>query len=173
MGRPSRNDRNPISAPMALTPTPLPEGEGLNHPLQEGSGSHRPRKRFGQNFLIDKTVVARIVDAIDPRALEHYLAPCRDPSRVHAMCEDYRAGAHADFEIDKADLEAGKKITVPMLALWGDAGIAAAASATPLDTWRVWAANVTGGAVNSGHYLPEEAPDETARALKQFFTAAP
>ena len=50
--------------------------------------------------------------------------PFRDPSRVHAMCEDYRAGAYADFEIDKADHDAGKKITIPMLALWGDAGIA-------------------------------------------------
>ena len=75
------------------------------------------------------------LDAIDPRALEHYLAPFRDPSRVHAMCEDYRAGAYADYDIDKADHDAGKKITIPMLALWGDAGIASAA-ATPLDTWK-------------------------------------
>ena len=37
------------------------------------------------------------LDAIDRRALEHYLAPFRDPSRVHAMCEDYRAGAYADY----------------------------------------------------------------------------
>jgi hypothetical protein len=28
--------------------------------------------------------------AIDPRALEHYVAPFRDPARIHAMCEDYR-----------------------------------------------------------------------------------
>src|ERR1700749_606047 len=27
------------------------------------------------------------LSALDPRALEHYLAPFRDPSRVHAMCE--------------------------------------------------------------------------------------
>ncbi len=40
------------------------------------------------------------------------------------MCEDYRAGAYADYDIDKADHDAGKKITIPMLALWGDAGIA-------------------------------------------------
>ena len=59
------------------------------------------------------------------------------------MCEDYRAGAYADYEIDKADFEAGKKITIPMLALWGDAGIARAA-ATPLDTWKKWATNVRG-----------------------------
>ena len=52
------------------------------------------------------------------------MAPFRDPVRVHAMCEDYRAGAYADYDIDKADHEAGKKITIPMLALWGDVGIA-------------------------------------------------
>jgi haloacetate dehalogenase len=64
---------------------------------------------------------AKNLDAFDPRALEeHYLAPFRDPSRVHAMCEDYRAGAYADYDIDKKDHEAGKKITIPMLALWGN-----------------------------------------------------
>ena len=59
------------------------------------------------------------------------------------MCEDYRAGAYADYEIDKADFDAGKKITIPMLALWGDAGVASAAT-TPLDTWKKWATNVAG-----------------------------
>ena len=63
-----------------------------------------------------------------PARARAYLAPFRDPSRIHAMCEDYRAGAYADYEIDKADLEAGRKITIPMLALWGDAGVASAAT---------------------------------------------
>ena len=111
---------------------------------------------------------SKTLDPFDPRALEHYLAPCRDPSRVHAMCEDYRAGAHADFDADKADRDAGNKITVPMLALWGNAGIAAAA-ATPLDTWMQWATKVTGSPIDSGHFLTEENPDATARALLDFF----
>jgi haloacetate dehalogenase len=111
------------------------------------------------------------LEAIDFHALEHYLAAFRDPSRVHAMCEDYRAGAYADFEIDKADRDAGKKITIPMLALWGDAGIASAA-ATPLDTWKTWATDVSGAPVDSGHFLTEENPDATAKALKEFFTAS-
>jgi haloacetate dehalogenase len=89
---------------------------------------------------------------------------------VHAMCEDYRAGAYADFEIDKTDRDAGRKITIPMLALWGDAGIARSA-ATPLDTWQKWATNVSGAAVDSGHFLTEENPDATAKALKEFFAA--
>jgi haloacetate dehalogenase len=114
---------------------------------------------------------SKTLDAIDPHALEHYLAPFRYPSRVHAMCEDYRAGAYADYEIDKADFEAGKKITIPMLALWGDAGIARAA-ATPLDTWKNWATNVTGSPVDSGHFLTEENPGETTRLLREFFTTA-
>jgi haloacetate dehalogenase len=111
------------------------------------------------------------LSALDPRALEHYLAPFRDPSRVHAMCEDYRAGAYADYDIDKADLDAGKKITIPMLALWGDVGVASAATTTHLDIWKNWATNVTGSPVESGHFLPEENPDDTARLLREFFTA--
>jgi haloacetate dehalogenase len=113
---------------------------------------------------------SKTLAAIDPRALEHYLAPFRDPSRLHAMCEDYRAGAGVDFEIDKADHDAGNKITIPMLALWGYAGVARAA-ATPLDTWKKWATNVSGSPVDSGHFLTEENPDVTARMLKEFFTA--
>ncbi|NEW90051.1 alpha/beta hydrolase [Rhodopseudomonas sp. WA056] len=115
---------------------------------------------------------AHDLSCFDPRALEHYLAPFRDPMRLHAMCEDYRAGAFADFEHDKADVEAGNKIEVPMLALWGDAGIAQSA-ATPLDTWKNWAKDVQGGPVDSGHFLTEEAPDQTAEALLKFFSAAP
>jgi haloacetate dehalogenase len=81
------------------------------------------------------------------------------------------AGAYADFEIDKVDRGAGNKITIPMLALWGDAGIASAA-ATPLDTWKTWATNVAGAPVDSGHFLTEENPDATARALREFFAAS-
>jgi haloacetate dehalogenase len=126
---------------------------------------------FFLRYKMASQTKAKDLSAIDPRALEHYLAAFRDPSRVHAMCEDYRAGAHADFEHDKADLDAGKKITIPMLALWGDAGSPRAA-ATPLDTWQKWATNVRGMPVNSGHFLCEEDPDATAKALKEFFAGA-
>jgi haloacetate dehalogenase len=84
------------------------------------------------------------------------------------MCEDYRAGAYIDYDLDKADFESGKKITIPMLALWGGVGIAQAA-ATPLDTWKQWATNVDGMPVDSGHFLTEENPDVTAQALRAFF----
>jgi haloacetate dehalogenase len=140
------------------------------HPLPETLIGGNPD--FFLKWKMASQTKSKDLSAIDPRALEHYLAAFRDPSRVHAMCEDYRAGAYADFEIDKADRDAGNKITIPMLALWGDAGIARAA-ATPLDTWKDWATNVAGGAVDSGHFLTEENPGATAKALRTFFTAAP
>jgi haloacetate dehalogenase len=123
---------------------------------------------FFLRYKMASQTKSKNLDAIDKRALEHYLTAFRDPSRVHAMCEDYRAGAYADFEIDKADRHADKKITIPVLALWGDAGIATAA-ATPLDTWKTWASDVSGMSVESGHFLTEENPDATAKALKMFF----
>ena len=139
-------------------PSPLPET------LIAGNGEFFLKQKMASQTK------SKTLDAIDPRALQHYLAPFRDPSRIHAMCEDYRAGAYADYEIDKADHEAGKKITIPVLALWGDAGIASAA-ATPLDTWKTWATNVVGAPVDSGHFLPEENPDATAKLLREFFLA--
>lgn len=140
------------------------------HPLPETLIAGNPD--FFLKFKMASQTKSKTLDEIDPRALEHYLAPFRDPSRVHAMCEDYRAGAYADYEIDKADRDAGRKITIPMLALWGDAGIATAA-ATPLDTWKDWATNVTGSPVDSGHFLTEENPDVTAQLLTEFFSAGP
>jgi len=139
-------------------PHPLPET------LISGNGE------FFLRFWMANQTKSKNLDTIDKRALAHYLAPFRDPSRVHAMCEDYRAGAYADYEIDKADFEAGKKITIPLLALWGEAGIASAA-ATPLDTWNQWATNVSGMPVDSGHFPAEENPDVTAKALREFFLA--
>jgi haloacetate dehalogenase len=137
-------------------------------PLPEGLIGGNPDFFLKQKMA--SQTKSKTLEAIDFHALEHYLAAFRDPARVHAMCEDYRAGAYADFEIDKSDHDAGNKITVPMLALWGDAGIASAA-ATPLDTWRKWASNVAGGPIDSGHFLTEENPEATAKALSEFFTA--
>jgi haloacetate dehalogenase len=139
-------------------------------PLPEGLIGGNPDFFLKQKMA--SQTKSKSLEAIDFHALEHYLAPFRDPSRVHAMCEDYRAGAYADFEIDRADHDAGKKITIPMLALWGDAGIASAA-ATPLDTWKRWATNVRGKPIDSGHFLTEENPDATAAALRDFFLAEP
>jgi haloacetate dehalogenase len=103
-----------------------------------------------------------------PKALEAYRAAFRDPERVHATCEDYRAGATIDRALDEADRAAGRKIAAPLLALWGAKGIPAKGE-DPLDVWRRWATNVSGKGLDCGHFLPEEAPQATAEALSAFF----
>src|SRR5262249_55201817 len=129
-------------------------------------------------FYVDHTLAswtkAKNLSAFDQRALAHYRAAFADPTRMHAMCEDYRAGPYADSDHDAADRAAGKQIAVPMLALWGGGGVAAAATgseaaSTPLDTWRQWAKEVRGVPIDSGHFLAEENPDATAAALAEFF----
>jgi haloacetate dehalogenase len=66
---------------------------------------------------------AKNLSAFDPRALDHYRAAFADPLRIHAHCEDYRAGRYADLTQDEADRSAGRTITCPMLALWGGVGM--------------------------------------------------
>jgi haloacetate dehalogenase len=103
-----------------------------------------------------------------PAALEAYRDAFRDPARVHATCEDYRAGATIDRALDDADRNAGRKIAAPLLALWGTKGIPAKGE-SPLDVWRRWAVDVRGEGIECGHFLPEEAPEATTRALSAFF----
>jgi haloacetate dehalogenase len=114
---------------------------------------------------------AKRVSFFDPRALAHYHAAYQDPTRIHAMCEDYRAGRTTDLAHDEADRAAGNKITCPLLALWGTGGLPANAGIDALAAWRAWAADLRGFAVDSGHYIPEENPDATAQALLEFFSA--
>ncbi|MEL6317479.1 MAG: alpha/beta fold hydrolase [Pseudomonadota bacterium] len=106
-----------------------------------------------------------------PAALEAYRANARDPAILGAMCDDYRAGAAQDVEHDAADRASGRKIAAPMLALWGDLGVAKSSGA-PLDIWRRWCDRAEGAPVACGHFLPEEAPAETAARLAAFFGAA-
>lgn len=114
---------------------------------------------------------AKDLSAFDPRALAHYHAFFKDPTRVHATCEDYRAGHTVDLAADAADRAAGNKIACPMLVLWGETGIPSETK-SPLDTWREWASDVRGSPIDCGHYLPEENAPATAKALIDFFTAS-
>jgi len=111
------------------------------------------------------------LSAFDPRALAHYHAFFNDPVRIHAVCEDYRAGRTTDLAHDEADRAAGRKIDCPVLAIWGVAGGVPAETDNPLATWREWATDVRGFGIDSGHYLAEEVPQPTAQALIDFFTS--
>ena len=108
------------------------------------------------------------LSVFDPRALEHYRAAFTQPARLHASCEDYRAGETTDRLNDEADKKGGNKIRCPLLALWGESGIPSKGS-NPLDIWREWASDVSGGPIRSGHFLAEENPADTAKAMLAFF----
>ncbi len=106
-------------------------------------------------------------DAIEEEAMTAYEAAFSDPEMIRATCDDYRAGARIDMEIDREDLEAGRKIACPMLVLWGDRD-GAMAGDRYLQVWKEWASDVRGHSIPGGHFLPEEAPQETAAALREF-----
>ena len=114
---------------------------------------------------------AKNLSAFDPRALDHYRAAFSQPARIHAHCEDYRAGFGADLANDEADRAADKTIGCKLLALWGGVGIANETGG-PLKIWREWAPQATGQVIDSGHFLTEENPNATAKALLEFFRAS-
>src|SRR3954467_587259 len=98
---------------------------------------------------------------------QEYLRCYRDPATRHAICEDYRAAATIDLDHDAAD--ADRRITAPLLALWGAKGTVGQLYDV-LETWREKALDVRGQALDCGHTLQEEAPEETLRELLAFLT---
>ncbi|HLO74989.1 MAG TPA: alpha/beta hydrolase [Magnetospirillum sp.] len=103
--------------------------------------------------------------AITPEAMAEYRR-CYTSEMIHAVMEDYRAAATIDLTHDAEDSD--KRIQAPLLAIWGDKGVVGK-TYDVLQTWREKAVDVRGGTLPCGHYLAEEAPEETIRALLGFF----
>jgi haloacetate dehalogenase len=109
----------------------------------------------------------------DKDALVEYKRSFRDPATIHAICEDYRAAAGIDLEMDAKDFAAGRKIECPVLLLWGaTGGVGRNHNPGPAEIWQRYASNIIDAkALPCGHYLSEEAPTETTAALREFFAA--
>ena len=107
-------------------------------------------------------------DAITPEAFAEYLRCFSDPAMIHATCEDYRAGASIDLEHHFIDQANDHKIRCPVLILWGKHGVMEQ-HFDVLETWQEVAYDVRGHSLDCGHYLAEEAPEQTYRALRDFF----
>ncbi len=108
------------------------------------------------------------IKVFDKNALAEYVRAFRDPKTVHGTCEDYRASAGIDLEHDKRDLQ--KKLRMPVMVLWGKKGVIEAMF-KPLSDWREVAQDVRGRALDCGHFLPEEKPDDVLREVRNFLSS--
>lgn len=100
-------------------------------------------------------------------AVPEYVAAFSRPGALRAGFDDYRATHRGDLEADDADAAAGRRLEMPVLALWGSSGLPA--SGAVLDVWKEYAEHVTGGPVpDCGHFLPEENPAYVLDALLAF-----
>ena len=107
-------------------------------------------------------------NAIWAEAFAEYLRCYRDPDLVHAVCNDYRASVGIDVAIQKA--ENGRKISQPLLALWGSKGTVG----TLFDVLALWkqdASDVSGEGLPCGHLVQEEVPEALLKALDPFLVA--
>ncbi len=97
-----------------------------------------------------------------------FLRTFKNPATVHAMCEDYRAGASIDLEHDQADMN--RKIACPLLVLWGAQGNVGRLF-DPMAIWRERASDVRGRAMPSGHNIQLDAPEQLLAEVRAFLRA--
>jgi haloacetate dehalogenase len=107
----------------------------------------------------------KVPGATEQAAFDEYLRCYLDPKTRHAICEDYRAAAGIDLEQDATDNDT--LLAMPVLALWGARGTVGALYDV-LETWREKAIDVRGRALNCGHTLQEERPEEVLAELNHF-----
>lgn len=137
-----------------------------------------PEKMMGADpdWFIEKKLAKtkQGLSFFDPAALAEYKRCFRDPTTIHAICEDYRATFGVDLDMDTKDFEAGRKVECPVLLLWGaTGGVGRNSKPGPAEIWRRYASNIVDAqALPCGHYLSEEAPQETTAVLAGFFKAA-
>jgi haloacetate dehalogenase len=103
----------------------------------------------------------------DPRALAEYQRCLALPGAAHGICEDYRAAATIDLEHDRFDRDAGNRLALPLMVLWGEQGVVGRCF-DPLKEWQRVAAEVQGGPLPCGHYIAEEAPDTLLERVLPF-----
>jgi haloacetate dehalogenase len=101
-----------------------------------------------------------------PEALAEYIR-CFTWKTIRASCEDYRACASCDLDMDTADKD--RKVACPLLVIWGAKSHTGKVHGDVLRIWKEWGEDVVGGPIDCGHYVPEEAPEETCAWFVRFF----
>lgn len=103
-----------------------------------------------------------------PEVLAEYLRCLSLPGTARGICEDYRASAGIDLAHDQADLDAGRRLELPLRVFWGAEGTVGRCF-DPLAEWREVATQVSGQALPGGHYLAEEVPELVLAEALAFF----
>jgi len=129
-------------------------------PLPEGFIRSNVEMWLNRFFLPDVRV------QIGPEAMAEYVRCFSDADAIHASCEDYRASATIDLEHDRIDT--GRKVKTPLRLLWGSKGLVGRIYEVAR-VWEDFAENVSGGALNCGHWLPDEVPEEVIAEARAFF----
>jgi haloacetate dehalogenase len=128
-----------------------------------------PERMIGadpENYLRTKFAKGlRTEGAFTSEAMQEYVRCFSDPRTIHASCEDYRAAAGIDLEHDRQDFD--RQITCPLRVLWGRRGILGQLF-DGLAPWQERAVQVSGHALDCGHYLPEEAPEKVLVEIENF-----
>jgi haloacetate dehalogenase len=144
---------------------------GYYHWFFLAAGNGIPERLIGKDpeFWIRSRMGARHSGgrAFDETAVREYVRCFSDPAAIAASCADYRAAATVDLDHDRADAEAGRRVRCPVLALWGEQSFVGR-TYDVLEVWRQYADDVSGRAVASDHYVPEETPDEVVAYLRAF-----
>jgi Predicted hydrolases or acyltransferases (alpha/beta hydrolase superfamily) len=113
---------------------------------------------------------AKIENSFSTVAMDEYLRCFSKTSVIASCCADYRAGATSDWENDKLDKQMENKISCPVMTLWGQRE-----GRNNLDNISIWSdwcdQPVSGHAVECGHFLPEENPNATLKAIIPFLGA--
>jgi len=105
-------------------------------------------------------------DVFVEEALAEYIRCLSDSDAIHALCEDARASFSVDYDHDMTDRH--KQINCPALVLWGAKGVMERCFDV-MDVWQRKASRLSGRALDAGHYLAEEQPDQTIHELLKFF----
>ncbi|TRW80301.1 alpha/beta hydrolase [Mycolicibacterium sp. 018/SC-01/001] len=146
--------------------------EAYFHWFLLGTGGGIPEHLIGADpeywvrSLIDRMTGAG--SSLPECAVADYVRCFRDPATVAATCADYRAGASIDLEHDDASFDAGQRIEVPTLILWGEQSYVGRGYDT-MAVWRDYATDVRGSAVPAGHFVIEEAPQRVLEHLVEWF----
>ncbi|MFE7961472.1 alpha/beta fold hydrolase [Streptomyces cellulosae] len=101
-------------------------------------------------------------DALPSDVRDAYLRAGR--AAVPSIVADYRASATVDIEHDRADLDAGTRLTMPVTVLQQDWGARLGYDAAAV--WRAWAPDLDHRLTKAGHFMAEEAPEEVTAAIR-------